>query len=519
MGAFLALLAALSVWDYPERQLRHDALRQQFTAAVREGDTATMEETSRKGMELLPDDPTWRYNHACSLAWYPGRAEEALDELEKAIDLGYRDDAAIARDTDLRRLADNRRFGQLVEYAKMMKSRPILTGPMAVVAATGVMGTPVALGEQNLAWDFDTGSFDAKLKLAPGVGGGNAGDLYMNRDGDHSRPRAGDFPGGTEVRFDQEGRRRQMDIGEPNICFPYPLFGNCSRAYTEATSGRFWRSISRAMTTTQAFRLKAMRKFYLSNQIWVIPANADTAPVGTNGDVFASITPYWLTTAGKSWSDLPYLSAAMLASRSMKPDVKRAVVANRLFAPTVMTLIRKSLKGVNGEDDYLTPLAHPTALPVGGVETNRLAAAAAALTAGSVPPLAVLWVESVSETSPTAWPELVYSTQFAWSYVLRAPEEKRVFVLKASGGAKEFKFVRTHGTEREATLTPIGRDQAVVEIRASRLNPTNRVDIALFARNPGTGWGAPSYASFARMDPKAPYSDPALTPRPADPGK
>ena len=132
-----------------------------------------------------------------------------------------------------------------------------------------------------------------------------------------------------------------------------------------------------------------------------------------------------------------------------------------------------------------------------------------------MPPLAVLWVESVSATSPTAWPELVYSTQFAWSYVLRAPEEKRVFVLKASGGAKEYKFVRTHGTEREATLTPIGRDQAVVEIRASRLNPTNRVDIALFARNPGTGWGAPSYASFARMDPKAPYSDPALTPRPA----
>ena len=96
MGAFLALLAALSVWDYPERQLRHDALRQQFTAAVREGDTATMEETSRKGMELLPDDPTWRYNHACSLAWYPGRAEEALDELEKAIDLGYRASPTIA---------------------------------------------------------------------------------------------------------------------------------------------------------------------------------------------------------------------------------------------------------------------------------------------------------------------------------------------------------------------------------------------------------------------------------------
>ena len=515
MVAFFAVLAVLSVWDYPARQLRHDALRQQFTVAVREGDTSTMESTSRKGTELLPDDPTWRYNHACSLAWFPDRAGEALDELEKAIDLGYRDSAAIAKDSDLARLADERRFKELVEYAKLMKSRPILSGPMAVVSATGVMGSPVALGEQNLAWDFDTGSFEAKLKLAPGAAGGNAGDLYMNRDGDHSRPRLANFPGITEVRFDQEGRRRQMDIGEPNVCFPYPLFGNCSRAYTEESSGVFWRSISRAMTTTHAFRLRAMQKFYLSNQIWVIPANADTAPVGTNGDVFASITPYWLTTAGRSWSDLPYLSAAMLASRSMKGDVKRAVVASRLFAPTVMTLVRKSLKGVDGEDGYTSPAAHPTALPVNGVETNRLAALAAALTVGSVPPLAVLRVESVSETTPTVWPELAYSTQFAWSYILRAPEEKRVFILKASGGAKEYKFVRTHGTEREATVTLVGRDQAVVEIRAGRLSPTNRVDIALFARNPGTGWGAPSYASFARMDPEAPYSDPALTPRPA----
>lgn len=520
MNAVLALLAVLSVWDYPARQPRHDALRRQFVAAVREGDTAAMEETSRRGMELLPDDPTWRYNHACSLAWFPDRAKEALDELEKAIDLGYRDSAAIAKDSDLSRLAGERRFEELVEYAKLMKSRPILFGPMAVVSATGVVGTPVALGEQNLAWDFDTGSFEAKLKLAPGAAGGNAGDLYMNRDGDHSRPRLANFPGITEVRFDQEGRRRQMDIGEPNVCFPYPLFGNCSRAYTEEVFGKFWRSIPRAMTTTHAYRLRSMQKFYLSNQVWVIPGHADTAPVGTNGDVFASITPYWLTTAGRSWSDLPYLEAAMLASKSMKGEVKRAVVASRLFAPTVMTLVRKSLKGVETEDDYTSPAAHPSALPPGGVETNRLVALAAALTAQSVPPLARVGVESVTEVTPTAWPELAYATPFAWSYVLRAPEEKRVFVIKAGGGAKEFRFVRTHGSERQARVTPVGRDQATVEVSAKLLNPTSRVDVAVFARDPGTGWGAPSYVSFARMDPDAPYSDPALTPLPAPaPGK
>lgn len=47
------------------------------------------------------------------------------------------------------------------------------------------------------------------------------------------------------------------------------------------------------------------------------------------------------------------------------------------------------------------------------------------------------------------------------------------------------------------------------------LSPTNRVDIAVVGRNKGTGWGAPSYLSIARMDESAPYSDPILTPRSA----
>ena len=53
---------------------------------------------------------------------------------------------------------------------------------------------------------------------------------------------------------------------------------------------------------------------------------------------------------------------------------------------------------------------------------------------------------------------------------------------------------------------------AQVTIDRRGLSPTNRVDITVVGRNPGTGWGAPSYVSFARMDPSAPYSDPVLTP-------
>ena len=65
---FLSLLAVLSIWDYPARQPQHEMLRAEFVQAVRAGDTKKMEESSRKGTELLPDDPTWAYNLACSLA-------------------------------------------------------------------------------------------------------------------------------------------------------------------------------------------------------------------------------------------------------------------------------------------------------------------------------------------------------------------------------------------------------------------------------------------------------------------
>ena len=309
---FLYLLAVLSIWDYPARQPQHELLRAEFVQAVRAGDTKKMEESSRKGTELLPDDPTWAYNLACSLA-YREKPDDALDQLEKAIDLGFRDASAIAVDSDLRRISSNRRFKELVEYAKESAERPIMLGPLAVTDATGIVGESLALGEQNMLWDFDNGCFMAKMKLAPGVADGNSGDLYMNRDGGHSRLVITNYPGVTEVKLDKVGRERRMDLDFPNIRFPYPTFGNCSRAYV---GDSFWRSIPRAMMTTSARNLRTMATLYMDNQVWVFPANADFPPVGTNGDVFASVTPYWLVTQGRSWSDQYYLRAALDASRS-----------------------------------------------------------------------------------------------------------------------------------------------------------------------------------------------------------
>ena len=507
MNALCLLLAVLSIWDYPARFPAHDRLSRQFRVAVREGDTATMEETCRKGVKLLPDDPTWHYNLACSLAYFANRTEEAFDELETAVDLGFRDRAMIEKDTDLKRLSALPRYKELLEYADFMKMRPLLTGPMATVEATGVFGKTVALGEQNLGWDFESGSFVARLKLVAGSSGGNIGDLYMNRDGRHAMLDVTNYPGITVVQLDEEGRKRRMDMSLPNVLFPYPTFGNASLAITQ---GPFRRSLPRALMTTEATQLNRMAKYYLSNQTWVFPSVFDTAPVGTNGDLFASITPYWLTTAGRSWSDLPYLRAALTASRSLDPQVKAAVVRRQLLAPTVQTLIRKSLKGVRTEEDYLTAKAHPTALPPNGVEMSRLTAAAKALTPSSVPPLVPLAVAMAPVREKPVHPELTYASAFAWAFVLRAEEDRREFLVTARG-AKEYAFVQTHGKDVDVKIERVRPDAAKVTIDRRGLNPTNRVDIMVCGRNPGTGWGAPSYVSFARMNPDDPSSDPALT--------
>jgi len=62
---------------------------------------------------LRPDDPTVRYNLACSYA-LTGHRAEALATLERAIELGYRDVGFLLRDEDLVSLHDDEAFAELI---------------------------------------------------------------------------------------------------------------------------------------------------------------------------------------------------------------------------------------------------------------------------------------------------------------------------------------------------------------------------------------------------------------------
>lgn len=84
------------------------------------GDLYTRTGEYEKGLEVdmvlretCPDDPLVWYNLGCSLALL-GREDVALDALDRAIGLGYRDARHMLDDEDLASLRENPRFVELV---------------------------------------------------------------------------------------------------------------------------------------------------------------------------------------------------------------------------------------------------------------------------------------------------------------------------------------------------------------------------------------------------------------------
>jgi len=75
---------------------------------VREGLAADRELARR-----LPGDATVRYNLACSLA-LNGEIDAAFEELDRALERGYRDSEHLAQDADLEALRGDPRFEALL---------------------------------------------------------------------------------------------------------------------------------------------------------------------------------------------------------------------------------------------------------------------------------------------------------------------------------------------------------------------------------------------------------------------
>jgi hypothetical protein len=541
LAACGAVETPVPVWKMPLVWNRHCELRNQMLQAIRSGDIQAMEKTCREGTKLIPGDATWHYNLACALAYRedPGLA---LSELEKAIVFGFRNAAAIREDSDLKRLAKYPRFAELVKKAEKLASEPVPGRP--VVSPLGVAAGGVGvLTETNVVWNFDGGYFEGYVKIAPpekslfelantfgisqggtsperpyvaaylseGTASGNSGDVYFNRDNNHSRIKISDFPHLTEVKLSKAAMDAGIGFDLPNMTFPgCSVFGNASRART----GVFWRSIPR-LAMTEPGAAARMGKFYLDNQFWVFPAHNDFGKPEL-GDVFPAMVPFCLATTGSSWSDLPYLRAALAASASFSPAVKKWIVRNRLMGPTMQWLVRRSVPGVKTEEDYLSPKAHPAAFAKEHLDARAIVKRAHDLKMDEVPPVAQIKLVN-STLFPVKYPrpvvdyedsspEVRYVTPVAISIVLHGREAKRTFLVQAEtfpvadpSAVYEWRVVAGDPSWVKIE-TPLGEHRGppagIAQLVVDRSKIKGRLDIAVFAKTGKTEFGAPSFVSF-----------------------
>lgn len=490
---------AVGLYDYPRLHLRHSLLRVQLMNAVRSGNITNMEAVCRQGLELMPGDATWQYNLACALA-YRATPDAALDALEKAVKAGFRNASAIEQDGDLKRISSTTRFKAIVQEARDTADLPA-PGQAIPMTARLTQGTRLVLTKANLAWDFNRGLYIANFRflrgavespearaaiydgpakevlaawLADGTAAGNGGDIYVNRDRNHSRIKTGAFPLLSELCFDAEARSKGVDNAMPNTLYPgAAVVGNASLAIVSSNDTC---SLVR-MAMQDLVSMSALQQCYLDNQLWVFPAHRDYVPE-RGIDLYQGVTPCALQSVGSSGSDRYFVRAALAASAALQPETKKAVVERKLFAPLMQYLFRRTRRGVESEEDYLAAKAHPTAFDRESLDAFRMVELAHGLTPRTIPPAVLPLSAFVPVTSLDLEKELDF----------------RFVPYGEYDGRLSYTWRVVHGDQERVTVVS-GKDGAV-HLTVDCRDLTNRIDVACFAKTADSGWGAPSFVSI-----------------------
>ena len=503
-SAFAAEPEPVGLYDYPRLHVAHSLLRVQLMQAVRTGNITNMEAVCRKGLELMPGDATWQYNLACALA-YRATPDAALEALDKAVKAGFRNAKAIEEDNDLKRISSNVRFKAIVQEARDTADLPVPGVPIPKTARL-TQGTRLVMTKPNLVWNFDRGLYIVNFKFLHGVGesaearaalyngpakemmaawiadgtaAGSAGDLYINRDHDHSRVKIEHFPLLSELRFDSEAKKKGVDKAIPNTLYPGAVVvGNASLAIVSTNDTS---SLVRMAMRDPASML-ALQQCYLDNQFWVFPAHKDFDPE-TGLDRFMGVTPCALQSVGSSGSDRYYVQAALAASSALRPATKNAAQGRKLFGPLMQWLFRRTRKGVETESDYLSPKAHPTAFDRATLHAERIVQLAHSLAPETLPPAALPFSAFVP-VQPT---DLERELDF------------RFMPFPAGMPDVSFTWRVVHGEAKRVKITP--GSEGAVHLSVDCRGLTNRIDVACFAKTKTSDWGAPSFVCIYPLAP------------------
>ncbi len=220
-----------------------------------------------------------------------------------------------------------------------------------------------------------------------------------------------------------------------------------------------------------------------------------------------------LISQGSSGSDRGLLQAVQAILAAFRPEVKAFPTENRLVAPTVQQILRCGMAGVETEDDYLSPKAHPKVFDQANVWLDRMMRLAYALKASAAPPRARLSV-AASEPSQGLFAaimdEKLFATPDAAAYLWRGGGRTRVFQLSAAGSRDAngrpltylWRIIR--GDPTKISIKRSSANAETIELSVDWHDQTNslgglkssRIDIAFFAYN-GVAYSAPAFFSLA----------------------
>ncbi len=464
-----------------------------------------------------------------------GRAQAAAADLTRAVAAGMTDlDAILARLPE-----DLAAHPEIAALRGREADGPATPAPPPVLAS--IRDLTATVTAETTAWDAASGLFRTEIALPPvlarrpvlggaplppevqrlapflnrwyaqGRAAGNVGDLYDNRDRQHSRFPSDAFQQLVQVRYGEAARARDLDYG-PNRRFDFGriTFGNSSTAFVGKPFGR---SQTRRLLTDPGGAAVLARQ-YARNQIYVFPAVGDyTLPLG---DLYPANTPYAITSDGRSGSDRPFLMAIALALAALKPEVKARLEAEGRVAPTLQRLLRRTLRGVETEADYLTARAHPVVFRGREIDIERLVKAAQDLDVAAIPPTLRLTVlrETPAREGLSVFAgglgEALFDTPGAVARIHRTTDGVRRLTVSAraegwpEGRPLEVVWRVLQGDADRIEITPETEDGRVVRLaipwhdRAAPPErpamPSSRIDIAAFAKTPG-GHSAPAFVS------------------------
>lgn len=364
-----------------------------------------------------------------------------------------------------------------------------------------------------------------KKWFAEGTAAGNVGDIYDNRDREHSGLNMKMFPQLGKHEYSKEELDKRMDWAFFGGVRKGIVFGNSS-----TSAGAYQGGSNPRQAYANPKGLEVLYRQYVSNNVYMYPEHRDHDPGhnGSNdgyGDLYPTNTPFVIISQGSSGSDQPFMRAVPLMLASLRPDVKKKLAETGQLMSVVQMILRYTQKHLaDPAKDYLTGKAHPTVFEGSSVQDAVIAKMAHEITVETLPPQVKIdivkedqlkdgldFFEPGATEGHATLPVLI-------ARIFRGHQQTRTMTVSAEGSGDpnnkplKYHWVVLRGDASRIKITPKNESGSIVEIQvgyherrpisAGSNMESTRVDIGAFVHN-GTYFSAPAFVTYMFLDNEA----------------